>query len=350
MAISVRVLQANHGDCILVTSEDQKCVSNLLIDGGNGATFAFGERKRFSGALRRVLDELKGKGQKIDLAILTHIDDDHIGGLLRAFEKPGYLSEMVSSIWFNSSRSITNHFNVAEISDNDIHLCNDSLLTSVRQGKNLEVLLNEISCERQPVVMAGQRIVKGAFKFTILSPDEDKLSKLLHKWPDEPDPVQTSAHTTDYELSLKEIWSNDKFETDASDYNGSSIAFILEVEENKLLFLGDSHDEIIVRNLRALGFSKTQKLALDLVKISHHGSQYNTSPEFLSLVDANKYVISTNGAKHGLPNKRTIARILASGEGEICFNYPNVITPLLHEDEAETYSSRLVALDGEIRL
>ena len=350
MSLTVRVLQANHGDCILVTHEASNAVFNLLIDGGNSATFKHGPRERNHGALCKVLDELKSKNQKIDILILTHIDDDHIGGLIKAFEAPGYLNEMVKSVWFNSSQLITEHFKVAEITENNIYLSDDSPQTSVKQGKNLEILLNEIKCERQAVVMVGQKFTRGPFTFTILSPDEDKLRRLLHKWPDETDPVQTSGHTNDYSLSLETIWANDTFKSDPSDYNGSSIAFLLEADNRNLLFLGDSHDEIIVRNLRKLGFSYTKKLVLDLVKISHHGSQYNTSSEFLSLVDARQYLISTNGAKHGLPNKRTIARILASGDGKIGFNYPEVITPLLHTTEVGLYSSRLVALDGEIRL
>lgn len=350
MGISVRTLQANHGDCILVTHEGPDGVFNLLIDGGNGPTFKHGPRGRYPGALRRALDELQGKGQQIDLAILTHIDDDHIDGLLRAFETPGYLGEMVKSIWFNSSRLITNHFNAPEISANNIFLRGDSPQTSVQQGKDLEALLQEIGCERQPVVMVGQTLVKGPFTFTILSPDTDKLQKLLHKWPVEADSGQTSGHSNDYSLSLDEIWAKDSFKADPSDYNGSSIAFILEADGKAMLFLGDSHDEIIVRNLRLLGFNKANRLELEFVKISHHGSQYNTSPEFLSLVNSSRYIISTNGSKHGLPNKRTIARILASSTGKICFNYERVIAPLLLEHEVDAYSSRLEALGEEIRL
>ncbi|MGL5489270.1 MAG: MBL fold metallo-hydrolase, partial [Shewanella sp.] len=107
MSIKVRILSANHGDCILVTHEDSDGVFNLMIDGGNSATFKWGTAQRHKGALCVVLDELKEKGQCIDLAILTHIDDDHIGGFLNAFKATGYLNEMVKSIWFNSSRLIT---------------------------------------------------------------------------------------------------------------------------------------------------------------------------------------------------------------------------------------------------
>jgi beta-lactamase superfamily II metal-dependent hydrolase len=350
MGIRIRILQANHGDCVLVTHEGPDGVFNLLIDGGNGATFEYGPRGRYPGALRLMLDEMKRNGQKIDLAILTHIDDDHIGGLLRAFETPGYLCNMVKAIWFNSSRLITNHFNLPEILANNVHLRNDAPQTSIKQGKDLETLLNETGCERQPVVMVGPPIVKGPFTFKILSPDKEKLKKLLHKWPAEPDSGNTSGNSTDYSLSLDEILAEDAFEEDPSVYNGSSIAFILEADDKAMMFLGDSHDEIIVRNLRLLGVCESERLRLDLLKISHHGSQYNTSPEFLSLVNSTRYIISTNGSKHGLPNKRTIARIIASSEGKILFNYKKVIAPLLLAHEAYAYSSRLDVLIDEIRL
>ena len=103
------------------------------------------------------------------------------------------------------------------------------------------------------------------------------------------------------------------------------------------------------QKVRTLGYSDTNKLKLDLVKISHHGSQYSTSDEFLSLLDSECYIISTNGSKHGLPNKRTIARIIKATDGKILFNYSDVITPLLLAHEAESYSSRLEVLDDEIR-
>jgi beta-lactamase superfamily II metal-dependent hydrolase len=350
MSITVRVLQANHGDSILVTHESTDGVFNVLIDGGNGPTFKYGPRARYSGALCLALDELKAKKQFIDLAVLTHIDDDHIEGLIRAFEAPEYLREMVRSVWFNSSRLITSHFNVGAIPANDVYLKSDSPETTVTQGKELETLLAEIGCVRAPVILAGQTHVEGPFTFTILSPDKSSLEKLLHKWPTEPESGETSTHANDYALSLEEIWANDIFKPDASPYNGSSIAFILEADGKRMLFLGDSHDEIIVRNLRELGFSEKNKLEVELVKISHHGSQHNTSTEFLSIVNSQRYIISTNGSKRGLPSKRTIARILASTEGKICFNYIDVIPRMLLEHEVDEYASRLEAICDEVGL
>ncbi|CAH7022118.1 Metallo-beta-lactamase family protein [Vibrio coralliirubri] len=349
MGVSVKVLEANHGDCILVSQDSDSGSVNILIDGGTSTTFKYGARHRYKGALCQVLDVLKSKGQKIDLAVLTHIDDDHIDGLIKAFEAPGYLSELVESIWFNSSRLITQHFQVPEIPENNILLTDDSPQTSVRQGKELETLISDIGCNRAPLIMAGQVHTVGPFKMTILSPGRAQLERLLHKWPYEVEPGLTTAHGNDYHLSLEDIWTQDEFESDPSVYNGSSIAFCLEVENTKMLFLGDAHDQVVVENLRKLGFTETNKLNVEIVKISHHGSQFNTSSNFLSLIQASRYVISTNGSRHGLPNKRTIARIIKETDGQICFNYDNVIEQLLLEDETEKYASRLEVLGEEIQ-
>ena len=350
MGIVVRVLEANHGDCILVSHEGASGTVNILIDGGTSTTFKHGPRQRYDGALCKVLDELKNKGQPIDLAVLTHIDDDHIHGLIKAFETPDYLSELVKSIWFNSSRLITRNFNAPEIPENNILLTDDSPQTSVRQGKELETLLDEIGCERAPLIKAGQVHRVGPFKLTVLSPSQNQLERLLHKWPSDDESGATAAHDNDYHLSLNEIWKADEFESDSSVYNGSSIAFLLEVDNTKMLFLGDAHDQVVVKSLKGLGFSEANKLQLDLVKVSHHGSQYNTSSEFLSLLQSSRYVISTNGSRHGLPNKRTIARIIKETDGQICFNYSNVIKPLLLEHEVENYASRLEEMGEETQL
>ena len=223
--------------------------------------------------------------------------------------------------------------------------------TSVKQGKELEALLGDIGCEQTPLVKAGQVINKGPFKFTILSPDEEKLRKLLCVWPTEVTSADTAGAATDYSLSFQDILAADKFEADTSIANGSSIAFIAEADGKAMLFLGDTHDETVLKTLSSMGYSATSKLSVELIKVSHHGSKYNTSPEFLSLINTKRYLISTDGSRHGLPDKRTIARILASSEqGIVLFNYGEVIKRMLLDGESDLYPGRLEALSEGISL
>lgn len=339
MGIRVRVLQANHGDSILVSHDGPGETFNLLIDGGNAGAFRYGPQERMKGDLCKVLDELKAKNQHLDLVILTHIDDDHIGGFLRAFKAPGH-GEMIKSIWFNTSKLITDHFNSPEIPENDIHFADASPNTSVRQGKKFDQLLKDLNIDRGPLIMAGQKIVLGPFTFTILSPTEKQLQKLLCIWSVEKSLPDTSADETDYSISFEKLWAEDHFVNDTSIANGSSIAFMLEANGHAMLFLGDAHDASVLDSLRWLQFDEANKLELRLLKVSHHGSEYNTSMDFLKVVSADRYVISTNGSKHGLPNKRTVARILASGDGLICFNYPKIIESILLPEERIDYAKR----------
>ncbi len=57
---------------------------------------------------------------------------------------------------------------------------------------------------------------------------------------------------------------------------------------------------------------------------SHHGSNYNTSPELLSVVDAPRYFISSDGSKHNHPDIELLRAIVdrqASFTRTLYFNY-----------------------------
>ena len=71
--VEVKMLQAGEGDCIVVYFRDENF--RILIDGGVASTYDL--------ALRSYLKGLSSKGQKIDILIVTHIDRDHIEGIIR---------------------------------------------------------------------------------------------------------------------------------------------------------------------------------------------------------------------------------------------------------------------------
>ena len=120
MTTTVRLLEASYGDAILVSHSKESETFNLLIDGGPAKTFGFGPGGRRPGPLRIALDEIKERHQNVDLVILTHIDSDHIKGLIKAFEFDGYLSKLAKQVWLNASSNITSFMDVADIADNAI--------------------------------------------------------------------------------------------------------------------------------------------------------------------------------------------------------------------------------------
>jgi len=338
------MLQANHGDCFLISHTNGNKVFNILIDGGNKTTFSHGPHQRYSGELRILLDELKRKDQYIDLLILTHFDDDHIGGLIRGYETRGYLQEMVKRVWFNSSLAITDYFEHTKIVENEISISSSAAQTTAEQGSTLEKLLMKTECELLPIQTAGEKLECGPFTFKILSPTKECLKKLLCIWPKEKSDGETSGSENDYHLTFDELQSEDNFEEDTSLSNESSIAFIIEAEEKKMLFLGDAHNNIIIKSLRELGYSEDFKLDVEFFKISHHASKYNTSLELLNMIDAKKYLISSNGVKKGAVSKKTISRIMKSSkDGVVFFNYKEVVDRIIFKEKnKDFYSEKLI--------
>ncbi|OWK21457.1 hypothetical protein AJ88_23715 [Mesorhizobium amorphae CCBAU 01583] len=61
-----------------------------------------------------------------------------------------------------------------------------------------------------------------------------------------------------------------------------------------------------------MGFSADNRLKLDLYKVSHHGSKFNTTLELLNLLDCTRFAFSTDGTRNDHPHPETIAKILVN--------------------------------------
>ncbi len=74
----LEVFHAADGDCLLLSSSDGH---HVLVDGGRAGTFADNTQPR--------LQELKLAGEAIDLVLVSHVDADHITGILRLLRDVG---------------------------------------------------------------------------------------------------------------------------------------------------------------------------------------------------------------------------------------------------------------------
>lgn len=318
MSITFNFLPAGGGDAILVSADHK----NILIDGGYSKTYYR--------VIKNKLKEIKDKQQYIDLVVLTHIDDDHINGLLKLLEDE-QIRLLIKEMWFNSF----NQFTIAP--------AKSSYETSTKKGITFDELVDRIKKENDFLNFEKHVSIEkfdspielfGHLQLTLLSPNESKLQRLYqdyekYKQEQERNKNLTSGQIDDYHDDVEEL-ANKKFEKDNSPTNGSSIAFILKYKESfKFLLLADAHIDLIVQSLKNLRYSKQKPLKIDFVKLSHHGSKHNLNQDFLDIIDTDTFIISTNGAyKH--PNKETLCKIIMNPERDktkkinLVFNYKDV--------------------------
>jgi metal-dependent hydrolase (beta-lactamase superfamily II) len=106
----------NAGEAILITIDNK---FTILMDGGNSHPF----RKKFS--------KLKMPIPKVDMVIVTHIDRDHIGGIIRIFEDKDQLKN-IKYLLFNEPERC-----------NLFHEPNDSAEVNGTDGNSLLNLLKK---------------------------------------------------------------------------------------------------------------------------------------------------------------------------------------------------------------
>lgn len=338
----IKFLQAFNGDSIWISLVKKGRPLNILIDGGTSTTYSFKDKKDGKikiGELQKLIDYLRLNDQKLDLVILTHIDDDHIDGFLKWFGKDENAIDSIAEIWFNSGRTIKQYLNDTESEIYPVRFKEQTTLTSVKQGVDFENYILKKGVWDERIIEQGDVINWNGISFKILSPSREKLKKLLKEWGTKaPKSLTNTSRKNDYKKTFKELLKDDFFDEDKDPYNGSSIAFILTNDEKNYLFLGDSHPSEIVVALKNAGYNKENRLCAEILKLSHHGSRKNTSYELLELIDTYNYVVSTNGDLHGHPDKVTFGRIIANNpKARIYFNYPNLITNLILEEDRENY-------------
>ncbi|CNG86798.1 MBL fold metallo-hydrolase [Yersinia enterocolitica] len=342
MSTSIQILHASHGDCLFLRHEQDGGTFNLLIDGGPAETF--GQLYGYAKPLRLLLEELQERGESVDLAIITHVDDDHIGGVLEGMSYDNFLPSLVKEFWFNSYGLISSVVAAPNDKNNEVSgVAGAEVKTSITQGVTLEEKLSKLNWYNHVIHNDIPPLIRSGLEFTILSPSVKTLRRLGKAWEREypQDDKKTAKAESDHKLPFSHFFCGDRFKSDRSIPNGSSIAFILKIGDIKLLLLADSYANTVAQKLRELGYSSDNPLECSMVKISHHGSKGNTSQELLSLLSSKRYVISTDGSVFGHPDKRTIARILsAHGENNVYFNYESVVRNILLPEDA-AYADRL---------
>jgi beta-lactamase superfamily II metal-dependent hydrolase len=330
---TIEMLPAQYGDCLLVTYGPEDRPRRLLIDGGTPATFKH---------LKQRIEALPRQQRHFELLIVTHIDDDHIGGVLPLLREKG-LGVTFGDIWFNGWT----------------HLVPPDFM-GPRQGDELGNLLsqrvdlpwNKAFKEKTVVVPRTGPLpvhaLAGGMKLTLLSPRRKELEALNTDWIDKsmkagriPGEPQEVTDLLGRPSRLAQL-ASEKVSADQAVANGSSIAVLAEYDGKRALLTGDAFAPVLIESIRRLP-DFHQKLAVQAFKLPHHGSEANLSPELLQALSCPRYLISTSGARFEHPDESAIARILQYGgeKVELCFNYKS--------DTTRPWESRRLAKDLAVR-
>lgn len=358
--ITLTTYQVDEGDSFLLSFDDK--AEHMLID--------LGTEKSYREKIEPDLRKLGQNGNKISLLIITHTDNDHIAGAIPFLRTNGANRDIiqVNEIWHNSYKQLQfcrakgksipldEEKNLREmVQANSISKSDGISDTGVEEGVSFASLIIKYeypwntSFNNQAISIDNKKICEiDGVKIILLSPNNRKLNKLANMWlsvlEDKIFNFQISEdiifddafefylkHETiadtivsDCAIGSLDIDRMTKFEEkDKSVTNGSSISFIIEYAGVKVLFLGDAHEDIIYDELIELQ-KNGYCLDFNLIKIAHHGSNKNISQRLLQILESPKYLISTNGKKHGHPSRETIAKIISKKteyHKELIFNY-----------------------------
>ena len=292
MVFSLEALQAFHGDSLLLRVDDKLC----LIDGGPFRTWKTSLRPRLE-ELRAGRDVLR-----IDLAMVSHIDGDHIQGLT---DMAGALVELkddsqplpyeVGVLWHNAFDDVLGN-RAAEVP-----AASAPVVASVSQGRTLRDQAIRLGWPRnQPfdgLVAAPRSVPFGDAKLTVVCPDAGALGKLHGSWESWLARHPEAAQVAEY--------------ADNSVFNLSSIVVLAEAGDKRMLLCGDARGDHVLEGLEAAGLMAGGTLALDILKLPHHGSIRNVEADFFERLPARHYVISANG-RDGNPETATLVAIAAS--------------------------------------
>ncbi|MDE6052813.1 MAG: MBL fold metallo-hydrolase, partial [Lachnospiraceae bacterium] len=235
--VSVPFLDVGQGDCIWIESAKGE---HFLVDGGSTSESKVGTYT--------IIPYLKYKGvAKLDAVFLTHLDSDHISGVMEMLEGNG--------------------------DDMEIEISRVCISESVIEDAAYEKLAALCDEREIPIyrLRAGDRIDARGLRFEVLHPQGD-------------------------------------YETDSR--NAYSLVMKLETRDGvTALLTGDVEadgERAASEKLRGI----TDFAGIDIYKASHHGSRYSNTEELISLIKPELAIISCGeGNSYGHPHAETIEKL-----------------------------------------
>jgi hypothetical protein len=321
---SFEALRAMHGDCLLLHFGEPGDPKSVLIDGGPMPVYGQTLKPRLL-KLREQLIEKKriGEGDALPLALamVSHIDDDHIGGLLAlAEDNDGGLGLTHASwvspktLWHNTFEELTGG-EVSALALGEVSASpTAAVVASVPQGQDLRARAEALGWPinrpftglvQAPAGAAQPVALDLETSLLVTDPRADEVANMRKEWKKQLEKLKKG------EKEAAEVAAY----VDKSPTNLSSIVCLARQGERKILLTGDARGDLVLKALDIAGVTSEGKLHVDILKIPHHGSIRDLDADFFERITADHYVISADG-RFGNPESKTLEFIAGSRDDD----------------------------------
>jgi hypothetical protein len=338
----LEALRAKFGDSLLLHSGTTAKPQLVIVDGGPAGVYR--------DALRPRLDQIRGERKlgadtalEIELMMVSHIDDDHIAGLLELAqnlnsrrERREPLPWKIRRFWHNSFDDI--------LANDDLKVASAAsamstaslgeplksesdgamILASVKQGRDLRNALKALNLAGNSpfggLILAGgprKTVDVGDVRITVVGPIKETVEALQEKWNKEIKPLLAKERSRERVAEIAAY-------VDESVHNLSSIVVLAESQGKRMLLTGDGRGDHTITGLKLAGLLRDGRLDVDVLKVPHHGSNRNVAPAYFKTIVARHYVVSADG-KHDNPDVETLQMIAGARDDDdftIHLTYP----------------------------
>lgn len=279
---------------------------------------------------------------EIDIAVVTHCDDDHYGGFVRILEKQAEAKENIGirEFWINNpgdyvSADKYKYFKKNSNLKNEVRCVYD-----VDKDQNLLDLIEELGISKKTALSHGGDFCKyedGLFE--ILGPTKNYYKSL----------VPTLRHNAEaYDVDNIDVNDSmdgegeclspamDKATDDTSTHNASSVILMFKPSDGrKFIFMGDasraSYDNM-------LSCDQEKMSNATLLKVPHHGSIHNLCSKIINLINPQFAIVCARSVEKYFSHRVKYA-LKKKGAGVYSTHYHGSLWFHVNVDKRSDYDS-----------
>ena len=351
MKTTFKTIQSSIGDCIFLLLSSKGKQFSIMVDCGS-----------FEKPIQQFVNEnLKNE---IDLLIVTHIDNDHIIGVTDMLSRGVKVNRIIFNCYQRSGTGKELVFSESQLErlreiGNEMGLIVDDVVGGFdsRSGKTAMKGLAATILEnpglkqvwdKEYTISGTQVDLKEWGTITFLSPTMTEIKKLdkefrhvlfdelnvdnaMGKWnkqenlfeimlryatlQDSAKVLMKKTETTKKETNVVILEDRliqaamEPVETNQiTPANQASLAFVWEKDGHRVLVMGDANPDVVVKGLQKHYEGQNFPVLFDAIKVSHHGSHYNTTQKLIQCADTEHYFF-TGGQELKRPSEAALGRI-----------------------------------------